>query len=81
MICVIFVDIWIHYVTCGVSKGVNMGVDLDTRIGILGPNGAGKSTFINCMLQKLRPTKGDVYHNPHMRVAVFTQVGGCGWVR
>ncbi len=53
----------------GVTKqygGVTAVDDLDlvvedgTVFGFLGPNGAGKSTVINCLLDYIRPTEGQI---------------------
>ncbi|DBA04377.1 TPA: hypothetical protein N0F65_002139 [Lagenidium giganteum] len=52
---------------------VHMGIDMSSRVGILGVNGSGKSTLINIMLGKLRPTTGNVTHNPRVRISTFTQ--------
>lgn len=34
-------------------KGVNFGVDCESRIAIVGPNGAGKSTLVKLLLGEL----------------------------
>ena len=62
-----------HASSVEILKNVNFGVDMSSRIGILGRNGSGKSTLINLLLGKLNPTEGNVYHNPRLRIASFTQ--------
>ncbi len=39
---------------------LNLVVDEGTIFGFLGPNGAGKSTVINCLLDYIRPTEGQI---------------------
>jgi len=39
----------------------------------VGPNGAGKSTLVNLILGELVPTKGEIYRNPSLRTAKFSQ--------
>jgi ATP-binding cassette, subfamily F, member 3 len=54
-------------------KGVNFGVDTESRIAIVGPNGAGKSTLIKLLLGELESQTGHVTRNPKLRAACFTQ--------
>jgi ABC-2 type transport system ATP-binding protein len=39
---------------------LDLVVDEGTVFGFLGPNGAGKSTVINCILDYIRPTRGQI---------------------
>ncbi len=39
---------------------LDLVVDEGTVFGFLGPNGAGKSTVINCLLDYIRPTEGQI---------------------
>jgi len=48
-------------------------LDCDSKIAIVGPNGAGKSTFVNLVIGELEPTAGEIYRNPHLRIAKFSQ--------
>lgn len=52
---------------------VDFGVDLETRVALVGPNGAGKTTLIKLMTDELRPTKGQVKRNSHLKISRFTQ--------
>lgn len=40
--------------------GLDLVVNEGTVFGFLGPNGAGKSTVINCVLDYIRPTEGQI---------------------
>jgi len=52
---------------------VDFGVDLDTRVALVGPNGAGKTTLFKLMTDQLRPTKGQIKRNTHLKISVFSQ--------
>lgn len=52
---------------------VDFGVDLDTRVALVGPNGAGKTTLFKLMTDQLRPTKGMIKRNSHLKISVFSQ--------
>eukprot|EP01098_Paradermamoeba_levis_P007558 TRINITY_DN3126_c0_g2_i4.p1 TRINITY_DN3126_c0_g2~~TRINITY_DN3126_c0_g2_i4.p1 ORF type:complete len:581 (-),score=240.04 TRINITY_DN3126_c0_g2_i4:79-1821(-) len=54
-------------------KDLDFGIDLESRIGLVGPNGAGKSTLMNLMNGVLKPTKGLIHRNHHLKMAKFTQ--------
>jgi len=54
-------------------KGVDFGVDSDSRIALVGPNGAGKSTLLKLMSGDLDPQEGMVRRHTHMRISRFHQ--------
>lgn len=54
-------------------KGLNLGVDMDSRIALVGPNGAGKSTLLKLMVKQLKPVYGDVSVHSHLRIGHFHQ--------
>lgn len=54
-------------------SGVNMSVDLASRIAIVGDNGAGKSTMMRVLAGQLAPTKGTRTAVHSARVAYFGQ--------
>lgn len=56
-----------------ILKGVNIDVQMDSRIAVIGPNGAGKSTLIKLLTQALQPTSGRSTLNNRCRIAYFTQ--------
>jgi len=54
-------------------KGLEFGVDLDSRIALVGPNGAGKSTLLKLMCCEIMPTQGRVQRHNHLRIARYHQ--------
>ncbi|KAF2654381.1 P-loop containing nucleoside triphosphate hydrolase protein [Lophiostoma macrostomum CBS 122681] len=54
-------------------KGVDLDVQLDSRIGIVGPNGAGKTTALKLLIGALQPTSGLISQNPRLRLGFFAQ--------
>ena len=52
-------------------KGVDLDVQLDSRIGIVGPNGAGKTTALKLLIGALQPTSGLISQNPRLRLGFF----------
>jgi len=54
-------------------EGLELGVDLDSRIALVGPNGAGKSTLLKLMLQEIQPTVGEVKRSGKLRIAYYNQ--------
>jgi len=56
-----------------ILKGVNINVDLDSRIAVIGPNGAGKSTLIKLLTGAIQATVGRSTINTRCRIAYFTQ--------
>jgi len=54
-------------------RDIELNMDCDSKIAIVGPNGAGKSTFVNLILGELEPTEGEIYRNPQLRYAKFSQ--------
>ena len=56
-----------------ILRGVNIDINLDSRIAIIGPNGAGKSTLIKLLTGNIQPLSGTANHNNRCRIAYFTQ--------
>lgn len=54
-------------------SGVDLGIDLDSRVALVGPNGAGKSTLLKIMTGDLIPVTGAVRPHPHLRISKFSQ--------
>ncbi len=49
-----------HYGNVEAVRGIDLTVDPGEVFGFVGPNGAGKSTTIRCILDLLRPTRGEI---------------------
>uniref|UniRef100_A0A8C5DCS5 ATP-binding cassette sub-family F member 1 n=1 Tax=Gouania willdenowi TaxID=441366 RepID=A0A8C5DCS5_GOUWI len=54
-------------------RGVDFGIDMESRICIVGPNGVGKSTLLLLLTGKLTPTKGEMRKNHRLKVGFFNQ--------
>ena len=54
-------------------KGVNFGIDLESRVCIVGPNGSGKSTLVKLLTEEIKPTAGEIRKNPRLRVGIYNQ--------
>lgn len=53
--------------------GLNLGVDMDSRIALVGPNGAGKSTLLKLMVQDLHPVDGVIRRHLHLKFGRYHQ--------
>lgn len=54
-------------------KGLDFGVDLDSRIALVGPNGVGKSTLLKLMVGTNVPVQGQVKAHQHLKLGYFHQ--------
>uniref|UniRef100_A0A914HUA7 ABC transporter domain-containing protein n=1 Tax=Globodera rostochiensis TaxID=31243 RepID=A0A914HUA7_GLORO len=69
----------LHDVTFGYDeanilfRGLDFGVDMDSRIAIVGPNGVGKSTLLKLLCGKLKPRSGDHTLHRQLRIGWFDQ--------
>lgn len=75
-----FTDVSFHYPATELNpnppylfKGLNLGVDLDSRVALVGPNGAGKSTLLKLMVKMNRAVSGEISHHSHMRIGHYHQ--------
>merc|ERR1711994_18849 len=57
-------------------KGVEFGIDMQSRVAIVGPNGVGKSTFLKLIRGDLEPVKGEARKNLRLRIGRFDQHSG-----
>ncbi|KAF9577894.1 hypothetical protein BGW38_006617 [Lunasporangiospora selenospora] len=53
--------------------GVNLGIDMDSRVALVGPNGAGKSTLLKLMTGELTPTQGRVQRHMQLKLGKYNQ--------
>lgn len=54
-------------------RGLNFGIDCDSRIALVGPNGAGKSTLLKLMVGENTPCEGSVSLRSGMSVGRYHQ--------
>lgn len=53
--------------------GLNLAVDMDSRIALVGPNGAGKSTLLKLILNELEPTEGQMRRHLDLKIGSYHQ--------
>ena len=56
-----------------ILSGININVDMDTRMAILGRNGCGKTTLLKIFEEELSVTSGQFFRHRRLRLATFTQ--------
>ncbi|CAO2170517.1 unnamed protein product [Urochloa humidicola] len=54
-------------------SGVDVDIDMGTRVAIVGPNGAGKSTLLKLLAGVLTPTEGQVRRSQKLRIEHYAQ--------
>eukprot|EP00271_Cylindrocystis_brebissonii_P000806 TRINITY_DN1099_c1_g3_i1.p1 TRINITY_DN1099_c1_g3~~TRINITY_DN1099_c1_g3_i1.p1 ORF type:complete len:867 (+),score=254.64 TRINITY_DN1099_c1_g3_i1:165-2765(+) len=54
-------------------SGVDVAVDMGTRVAIVGPNGAGKSTLVNLLAGSLQPNEGESRQSQKLRIGRYSQ--------
>merc|ERR1712241_703714 len=57
-------------------KGVDFGIDMESRVAIVGPNGVGKSTFLKLIMGDIEPTTGEVRRNLRLKIGRYDQHSG-----
>ena len=69
-----FQDVAFGYPNCPLLyKGVEMGLDCDSRVALVGANGSGKTTLLKLILGDLSPVEGSIRPHTKLRIAKFTQ--------
>ncbi|KAF9379205.1 hypothetical protein CPC16_010866 [Podila verticillata] len=53
--------------------GVNLGIDMDSRVALVGPNGAGKSTLLKLMTGELTATRGRIQRHMQLKLGKYNQ--------
>jgi len=56
-----------------IVAGVDLKIDMTSRIALVGPNGAGKSTVLKLIAQELTPSAGAVCSDHRLRIGYFSQ--------
>jgi len=54
-------------------KGIEFGIDMDSRIAIVGANGCGKTTLLQLLTGELQLTEGQQSRHMRLRISMFTQ--------
>ncbi|KAF9973310.1 hypothetical protein BGZ73_003454 [Actinomortierella ambigua] len=54
-------------------NGVNLGIDMDSRLALVGPNGAGKSTLLKLMTGELDATEGRIQRHMQLKLGKYSQ--------
>jgi ATP-binding cassette subfamily F protein 1 len=54
-------------------SGLNIGVDMGSRVAIVGPNGAGKTTLMNLLSGDLTPNEGESRRSHKLRIGRYAQ--------
>ena len=54
-------------------KGIDLDVQMDSRIALVGGNGCGKTTLLKLLMEQLRPISGVVSRNARLRIGYFAQ--------
>ncbi|KAG0303411.1 ABC transporter ATP-binding protein arb1 [Dissophora globulifera] len=57
----------------GLYSGVNLGIDMDSRVALVGPNGAGKSTLLKLMTGELTATEGRIQRHMQLKLGKYNQ--------
>lgn len=56
-----------------VLTDISFVLDVGDRVGLVGPNGSGKSTLLRVLAGELAADRGDIWVDPHHRVAYLPQ--------
>jgi ATP-binding cassette subfamily F protein 1 len=56
-----------------ILSGIDVGLDMGSKIVLVGPNGSGKSTLIKLMTGEIEPTSGEISVNTQARIGYYNQ--------
>jgi ATP-binding cassette subfamily F protein 3 len=56
-----------------ILAGLNLLIWHGERVGLLGPNGSGKSVLVQCILDKMQPTGGEIKIGPSVGIGYYAQ--------
>lgn len=56
-----------------IISGIDVSLDMNSKIVLVGPNGSGKSTLIKLMIGEIEPTTGQVNINNQARIGYYNQ--------
>ncbi|MGE0353701.1 MAG: ATP-binding cassette domain-containing protein [Gemmatimonadales bacterium] len=66
-------DVQVDFGATTLLRGVDLTVEAGERWGVVGRNGAGKTTIFRLIAGSLAPTRGTVFRQPGLRVALLDQ--------
>jgi len=66
-------DVSFSYEDKEILKGINIGIDMNTRATLVGPNGSGKSTFMKLLMDEIKPKSGTVWKQSNLRIGYYNQ--------
>lgn len=56
-----------------ILEHINLEIYANQILTIVGPNGAGKSSLLALILNHLKPTRGHIYRQPHLKISYLPQ--------
>ncbi len=72
-------DVTCRYDGPDVLRAASLAIGRGGFIGVVGPSGSGKTTLLRVVLGTQRPSEGDVWRRPGLRVGYVPQVETVNW--
>ncbi|XBC37967.1 MAG: zinc ABC transporter ATP-binding protein ZnuC [Buchnera aphidicola (Floraphis choui)] len=66
-------NVSVNFNNTAILSDVSLNLMSNCILTLIGPNGAGKSTLVKVILKLLRPNKGEVVYNKHLRIGYIPQ--------